>query len=382
MSDGGDDQPKPIVIDNGSGMVKAGYGGDDHPCAVFASIIARPKNKGIMIGVGDNKGDEYFIGDEAQQKRGVCLVKYPIEHGIIQDWDDMKKIWQHTYYNELRDNPSDHPVLLTEAPLNPKTNREKMCQIMFEDYEVPAMYIQIQAVLSLYAAGRTTGIVVDSGDGVTHTVPIFEGYQIPHAIDKNMLAGRDLTTWMQKILKDNDYNFDTSAEKEIVRDMKEKLCYVAEDYEEELKKAQAGTELEKTYTLPDGNICAFAVQRFKTPEYLFNPTLNGKEFPGVHRLVYNSIMNCDLDVRKDLYGNIILSGGSTMFDGFGERLYKEIKGLAPSTMKVKIIASPDRKYMVWKGGSTLSTLSTFGSMWITKADFEEYGETVVHRKCF
>ena len=381
MSDGGEEQ-RPIVIDNGSGVVKAGYGGDDHPSSVFASIIAKPKSRAIMVGGKTGGDDEYFIGDEAQQKRGICTINYPIEHGIIQDWDDMKKIWQHTFYNELRDTPSEHPVLLTEAPLNPKTNREQMCKIMFEEYEVPAMYIQIQAVLSLYAAGRTTGIVVDSGDGVTHTVPIFEGYQIPHAIDKIMLAGRDMTTWMQKILKDNNYNFDTSAEREIVRDMKEKMCYVAEDYEAELKKAESGSELEKQYTLPDGNICTFSTQRFKTPEYIFDPTLNGKEYGGIHKLTFNSIMNCDLDVRKDLYSNIILSGGTTMFEGFGERLYKEIKALAPSTMKVKVIASPDRKYMVWKGGSTLSTLSTFGSMWITKADYEEFGETVVHRKCF
>lgn len=294
----------------------------------------------------------------------------------------MKKIWQHTFYNELRDQPSEHPVLLTEAPLNPKTNREQMAKIMFEEYDVPAMYIQIQAVLSLYAAGRTTGIVVDSGDGVTHTVPIFEGYQIPHAIDKIMLAGRDITTWMQKILKDDNYNFDTSAERETVRSMKEKMCYVSENYEDELKKAGPGSELEKSYTLPDGNVCTFSIQRFKTPEYLFDPSLNGKELRGVHKLTFDSIMNCDLDVRKDLYNNIILSGGTTMFEGFGERLYKEIKELCPATMKVKVIANPDRKFMVWKGGSTLSTLSTFGSMWITKADYEEFGETVVHRKCF
>ena len=175
MSDGGEEQ-RPIVIDNGSGVVKAGYGGDDHPSSVFATIIAKPKSKAIMVGGKSGGDDEYFIGDEAQQKRGICIVNYPIEHGIIKDWDDMKKIWQHTFYNELRDTPSEHPVLLTEAPLNPKTNREQMCKIMFEEYEVPAMYIQIQAVLSLYAAGRTTGIVVDSGDGVTHTVPFFEGY--------------------------------------------------------------------------------------------------------------------------------------------------------------------------------------------------------------
>lgn len=379
MSEDGD-RPKPLVVDNGSGVVKAGYGGDEAPQCVFPSIIAYPKHSGILVGGGNEK--DFFVGDEAQAKRGVCKVKYPIAHGMIEDWDDMRKIWAHTFYNELRESPADHPVLLTEAPLNPKANREQMCKIMFEDYDVPSMYIQIQAVLSLYSAGRTTGIVVDSGDGVTHTVPIFEGYQIPHAVDKILLAGRDLTDYMVRILKDDNYNFETSAEKETVRDMKETLCYVAEDYEAELKKASESTEVEKSYTLPDGNVCKFSVQRFKCPEFLFNPELGGKELRGVHKLTFDSIMTCDLDVRKDLYSNIILSGGTTMFEGFGERLYKEIKALAPQTMKVKVIASPNRKYAVWIGGSTLSTLSTFAGMWITKSDYEEFGETVVHRKCF
>jgi actin-related protein len=252
MDEGEDSGPKPIVIDNGSGMVKAGFAGEDHPCAVFSSIIAYPSYSTQMVGVSNSK--TYFIGDEAQQKRGVCKIKYPIAHGIIEDWDDMKKIWTHTFYNELRANPAEHPVMLTEAPLNPKSNREQMCRIMFDDLDVPAMYIQIQAVLSLYAAGRTTGIVVDSGDGVTHTVPIFEGYQIPHAIDKILLAGRDLTSYLARILKDDNYNFETSAEKESVRDMKEKLCYVADDYEAELKKAAEDSTLKKSYVLPDGTV--------------------------------------------------------------------------------------------------------------------------------
>lgn len=375
-----DEETLPLVIDNGSGVVKAGIGKEEHPSCVFPSIIAYPKNKGVIVGGSTEK--DCFVGDEAQQKRGVCIVKYPIAHGIIKDWEDMKKIWQHTFYNELREQPQDHPVMLTEAPLNPKANRESMTRIMFEDFDVPAMYIQIQAVLSLYSAGRTTGIVVDSGDGVTHTVPIFEGYQIPHAIDKILLAGRDLTDYMARILKDDNYFFETSAEKETVRDMKEKLCYVAEDYEAECAKAASDGDLEKSYTLPDGVVCKISTQRFQTPEFIFQPSLGGKELSGVHKLTYDTIMNCDLDVRKDLYSNIILSGGTTMFEGFGERLYKEIKSLAPQTMKVKVIAGPDRKYAVWRGGSTLSTLSTFAGMWITRNDYDEFGETVVHRKCF
>ncbi|XP_075425542.1 actin-related protein T3 isoform X2 [Ascaphus truei] len=333
-----------VVLDNGSGLIKIGMSGDKEPRFIYTNVIGRAKAKSVMLGAGQK---DFYIGDEAQAKRGVLSIKYPVEHGVVTSWDDMELIWKN---------------------------------ILFENFKVPAIYIAIQAVLALYSSGRTTGCVVDSGDGVTHTVPIFEGYCLPHAVLRLDLAGRDLTDYLMRILNESGISLVSTAEREIVRDIKEKICYVAVDIEAEMAKKPA--DVEKEYKLPDGRVVKVHNQRFRCPETLFAPANIGMEAPGIDKLCFNTIMKCDIDLRTSFYSNVIMSGGSSMFAGIEERMTKEMIKMVPPDTPVKVYAPPERKLSVWMGGSILSSLSAFQQMWVTTEEFNEVGGNIVHRKCF
>lgn len=378
-----DDEIEAIVIDQGSGVIKSGSAGDDAPRSVFQTVIGRPypiynPQPGMVT------MRETLVGDEAQVKRGVLSIDYPIEHGIVTNWDDMETIWEHIFYNELRKPPEEHPILLTEPPLNPKGNREMMTKIMFEKYNVPAFYVMMQGLLSCYASGRGSALMVEIGDGVTHVVPIYEGYCLLNAVRRVDFAGRDLTSGLQTLLHENGHDFISGADMEIVRDMKEKLCFVADDLNGELSmptslysSLYAG---DKSYELPDGNVITLGEERFRCPEALFNPPKDLGS-GGIHDIINSSIMTCDIDIRKHYYANILISGGSTMFPGFTERLSKEFSALIPKNMLTKIVAAPERKFWVWIGGSIVASLSTFQQRWITKQEYDEFGPDIVHRKC-
>lgn len=368
----------PIMIDNGSGFMKAGQSGEEVPSNVFPSVVGRAKY-GQIVGQSDK---DMFIGKDAIQKRGVLSLSYPVAAGVVNNWDDMTAVWEYTYNNELRIASEERPVHLSEAPMNPTKNREQMLGIFFENFCVPAFYVSIQAVLALYATGRTMGCVLDSGDGVTHTVPVYDGYSMKHAIQRMNIAGRILTQNMSDILMEANITLTATNEMDIVSDIKTKCCRVALDFEEEKAKFVSDKSLETSFELPDGQVVTFGDQQIRVPEVLFNPSIIGKDQSGIHKVVYETVQKCDIDVRRTLYENVVLSGGNTMFPGMPERITKEVKGLVNASVQVKVCAPADRQYSVWMGGSTLSGLATFSTMWVTKGEFEEIGTNIVHRKCF
>ncbi|XP_063728389.1 actin, clone 302-like [Symsagittifera roscoffensis] len=370
-----------VVIDNGSGTVKAGFADEDNPRAVFPPIVGQPKFDPKLFG-WEHK--DTYVGDEAQAKREILRNnRKTLERGIVTNWNDLEKIWRHTLFNELRIDPEEYPVLLTETSLNPKSHRERMTQIMFEKFGVPAMYVAVQAVLSLYATGRLTGLVLDIGDGATQTVPIYEGYSIQHAIQLLDLAGNDLTKYLGQMLSGRRLSFTTTTDLEIARDIKEKFWYTALDFDQEIKQTENSNEIKKTYELPDGQVITVGNERFRCPEFLFEPEILRKQAgSGVQKMVYKSIKKSNDDIRNYLYENIVLSGGSTMFPRFDERLSKEITKLKDDNITVKVLAPPERNYCTWVGGSILASLSSLKQMWISKEEFDEFGSTIVHKKCF
>jgi len=368
----------PVVIDNGTGIMKAGFAGEESVKCCFPSYVGRPKHKKVMAGAAD--GDT-FIGSRAEELRGILTLKYPMAHGIVDDWNDMELIWRHVY-SEMKIIAEEHPVLLTEAAMNPRKNREKAAEIFFETFGAPALFVSAQAILALYASGRTTGVVLDSGDGVTHVVPVYEGFALPHAVMRNDIAGRDVTEHLMLQLRRTGHIFHTSAEREVVRQIKEQECYVAFNRQKEEQVEHEKTSAQQPFKLPDGTQIALGAERFRAPEILFDPRIVGLEYPGVHELLATSIGRCDLDLRMTLYSQIVLSGGSTMFQGFGDRLLNEVRKLAPKDIKIRISAPPESKFSTWIGGSILASLGTFKKMWVSKEEYEEDGNAILHRKTF
>jgi actin-related protein 2 len=314
-----------------------------------------------------------------------------MENGIVKNWDDMQHLWDFTFQEKLKIDTSGRKILLTEPPMNPLRNRERMAEVMFERYNFGGVYVAIQAVLALYAQGLSSGVVVDSGDGVTHIVPVYESTVLNHLTRRLDVAGRDVTRNLIALLLRRGYALNRTADFETVRQIKEKLCYVSYDLALDQKLSEETTVLVESYTLPDGRVIRVGSERFEAPECLFQPHLVDVEQPGIAEFLFNTIQAADVDVRSSLYKAIVLSGGSSMYPGLPSRLEKELKQLwltkvlggnpeRLNKFKVRIEDPPRRRHMVFLGGAVLANImADKENMWISKAEWEEQGARALEK---
>jgi len=311
----------------------------------------------------------------------MLKITYPLENVIVQDWNDIDHIWNYTFKEKLKVKTSECKILLTEPPLNPHSNRIQMMQKMFETYQFQGVYLSIQAILTLYAQGLLTGVVVDSGDGVTHIVPVYEGFSLPAHTARLNVAGRDVTRYLIKLLLLRVYAFNRTADFETVRQMKELLCYVGYDLELEKKLADDTTVLVAKYKLPDGRVIRIGRERYMAPECLFTPALIDHECPGMSEALFNVINGTDLDLRQPLYDHIVLSGGTTMYPGLPSRLEKDLRHFYKTKLKTgdkelkcRIEDPPRRKHMVFLGGAVLAyIMRDKDTFWVSRKEYQEKG---------
>ena len=360
-----------LVFDNGSGLFRAGFAGDDAPRCVFPSLVGRT-DLYVHEGLRD-----YYVGDEAQSKRDILSLKYPIECGVITDWDGMEKIWSHAFYNELRVKPEENAVVLCDSGVSPSANRKPMAEIMFETFNTAGVFIVPQNMLQLCSSGRTTGVALGLGFGVSSALPLYEANSLSYILVHLPVAGRDLTDHMANLLQKKGFLFSTSEKDTIVRDIKEKMCRVSLDFHEEMTNTNRARNL-KSYTLPNGQTITLDTECFMCPEALFQPSLVGPDSPGIHHICYDSIMKCDKDLHKDLFANIVLAGGSSLFPGLADRMKKELTVLAPSET-VNVFVAEDGQISTWIGGSIVGSLYTITEVMITKEEYEEWGPSI---KCY
>jgi actin-related protein len=398
-----------VVFDNGTSTTKVGMApckGDPKLFKTFPTIYGKAKELAAMESVADASMER--VGDAAQEDRGILALEYPIENGIIKDFGIMEKIWTHSYKNILREEgvSDEHPVFLTEPSQNPKKTRAKIAEVMFETFNVPLMDIGDANVCALTAYGKTTGVTVDMGAGTTMVVPIVKGYVIATGIKRLNFAGHDFEIYLRQLLSERSDeleaagDLDTPSGLEIVREIKEKILddgksmlYVAKDFQEEMDGAAANDERNRDYELPDGQEITIENERFRVPEGLFNPKMMGKkDVDPLPKSIYDSINACEVDVRKSLYANIVLSGGTSSFDGLPDRLDREIENQAKhlknksGTAKdmVKVMSGKelglDCRQVAWQGAALIASSQTQRDKWMEKAEYTDKGAEYINTK--
>ncbi|OIR58743.1 MAG: actin-related protein 3 [Amphiamblys sp. WSBS2006] len=371
-----------VVIDNGTGYTKMGYAGGEVPLFTIPTVLA------YRSGLGGAIADDFVIGSDALSVSArTHAISYPVRNGQIQSWDIIERYWEKCFFEYLRSDTEDAYVLLTEPPYNTPENRETTAEIMFETFDVSGIYIGVQAVFSLIAAwsgagkGRLTGTVVDSGDGVTHVVPVVDGYVVESAIQSVPVAGREATLFVQQLLRERGVD----APLELARSVKEHETYVCGSVLDEFGKYESHREMFRTATV-GGRTLELGYEQFMAAEAVLNPEIRQKTpMLSLAEVVDQAVQKCPIDTRRVLYGNIVLSGGTTMFRGFRERLEKEVdkivQGRLSSTaeidpVEVRIAPSANQKHGVWSGASLFGSMDVFPSYCTTREEYKEHGAGV------
>eukprot|EP00053_Salpingoeca_punica_P004509 m.49475 g.49475 ORF g.49475 m.49475 type:complete len:514 (+) comp12826_c1_seq1:2177-3718(+) len=400
-----------IVIDLGSNTVKAGFAGQDAPKFVLSSVVGGIRSEHIMdLEKHKHIDRDFYVGDEAWAYKDILQIKRVLQRGVVKEWDHLRRLLEHLFYQEMKLTPEsirEHPVLISEEPLNPKGNREKIAELLFNHFNVPALFVANTSTLALYASQRITGVVVDIGYGVSTSVAVYDGDVLPNTLRRLNIGGYDLDLYLMRLMNEKGYRFNelNVFDNFIIRDLKERTCYVAPDYDAELKRignsdvkskwAKGGNSLAVKYDvtghgndmlpgyekkgIPDE--ITIEKERFQCAEALFDPQAYlGQDtiIPGVHKMVMETIKACPIDLVKEMYGNIVLSGGTTLLEGFADRLRHDLREIAPPSVLIQIDATKNRHLGAWIGGSILASVKSFNPHWISLEEYRSIGKDIVH----
>ena len=376
----------PVIVDIGSGEVKAGFSGEEKPKATFNNYFGEPKYKKILRTFNNENQDinEQYIGDDCEKFMGILKLRFPVKHGVFENEQDILSIFNYLF-SKLGINSQEikeHPVLVTEPLLNPYTNREKIAYSLFDNLGVPALFFASQPILSLLSTSSTSGTVLESGDGVTQSCVVYEGYSIPCTYERYNYGGADVTEHLRNLLKKRGYHFYNSNEFRLINEIKENSCFCfSNNAKNDIKDSKRALNKNPiNYYLPDGSSISIGDERILATEILFNPEYIGKEYLSFPDMIISSIDKVDIQIRQKSYENILISGGNTGFNGLNEQLISEMKNKLSKDTKINLKKSENPQYSCWIGGNIISTLEIFKKMWVTKNVWNEQGTKIIHVK--
>ncbi|NXT84784.1 ACL7A protein, partial [Zapornia atra] len=361
---------KAVVVDIGTGYFKCGFAGDPWPSCIVSSTVGRPRWE------TSSHQRETFVGRELQSSSVPLTLINPVRRGIVLDWNCVQDTLKYIFQTEMKTQPEEHAVLVSVPPLCSITDKERYAEMMFEGFDVPAIHVAYQSLLSMYSYGKTSALVVESGHGSSHVVPIYEGYVMRSATGRADCAGLDVTAYLMALLNESEYML-TEHQLDIAQDLKEKCCYTSLDL---LQDFSLPVQKQVNYELPDGHVIPVGKERFLCAEVLFNPALLGSQQPGLLQLTLGCLKKCDADINKVMARNILLCGGSTVMEGFATRFQMELCRLCPSDNLVTAVC-PRRKASAWIGGSILASLHSFQDLWVYRSEYEERGPSCIFKKC-